>query len=141
MNTHIFKKILKGTGMFLILSTAVLALHIYIVTRPKAPTEHTRVMARIDIKQPINQADADKITTWLYSQKGIDHVLVNPQTNIVVFTYYPVKTNADKITAGFISSFNYKAQRITASKDDLASGCPVSNTSFTYKVYNFFRNI
>jgi len=60
--------------LFLVL---VLAVHIYWVTRPKAPDANTKIMARIDIKQPITQADADKITTWLYQQKGIDHVLVN----------------------------------------------------------------
>jgi hypothetical protein len=141
MRNRIVKKVVKGTLIFLALSTIVLAVHIYVVTRPKPPGEHTRIMARIDIEQPINQTDARKITAWLYQQKGIDHVLVNPQSRIVVFTYYPIKTNADVITKNFVANLHYTGKRITASKDDLASGCPVSNTSITYKIYNFFRNI
>ena len=134
-------KVVKGTLLFLILSTVVLAVHIYVVTRPKAPDAHTKIMARMDIKQPVTLADASKITAWLYQQKGVDRVLVNPQSRIVVFTYYPVKTTANVVVANFVSNLNYKAQRVTASKDDLASGCPVSNTSITYKLYNFFKNI
>jgi len=141
MRKSLIKKILLYTGLFLVFATIVLSVHIYVVTRPKAPTEHTRIMARLDIKQNITQDDAAKITAWLYLQKGIDHVLVNPQSRIVVFTYYPVKTNADVITANFTSNLNYKAIRVIATKDDLASGCPVSNTSVTYKLYNFFKKI
>lgn len=141
MRMRLLKKILWGTGIFLIASVLVLAVHIYIVTRPKAPTADTRAMARIDLTQKINKPDADKITGWLYSQKGIDHVLVNPQTGIVIFTYYPVKTTAGAVTANFTASLPYQAKRITASKEDLAAGCPVATTSITYKIYNFFKSI
>lgn len=141
MRNRLFKKVAKWTTITVILLTVVLAVHIYMVTRPKPPGEHTRIMARIDIKQPVNQADAEKITNWFYQQKGVDHVLVNPQSRIVVFTYYPIKTNATALTASFTTSLHYKAQRVIASKDDIASGCPVSNTSITYKVFNFFKNI
>ena len=86
----------------------VLAVHIYFVYRP-APDANTRVMARIDIKQQLNQDDSNKITAWLYHQKGIDHVLVNPQTRIVIFTFYPVKTSGDQIVNNFKANFPFKA--------------------------------
>jgi hypothetical protein len=135
------KKILLGTLSIFLLLVLVLSVHIYMVTRPKAPDEHTRIMARIDIKQDIGQDDATKITTWLYQQKGIDHVLVNPQADIVIFTFFPVKTSADRIVRDFKSNFSYKAERYVPSVADLQSGCPVASTSKTYKIYNFFKNI
>jgi hypothetical protein len=120
------KKILLGTVSIFLLLAFILAVHIYIVTRPKAPDEHTRIMARIDIRQDINQDDSSKITTWLYQQKGIDHVLVNPKSDIVIFTFFPVKTTADRIVRDFKSNFNYKAERFVPSAADLHSGCPVA---------------
>ena len=124
--------------LFLVL---VLAVHIYIVTRPKAPDAHTRVMARIDIHQPLTQQDADRITTWLYQQKGIDHVLVNPQTDIAVFTFFPVKTNATDIVSHFKSELPYKADRYLPTAEEMKGGCPVMAGSFTYKISALFRHI
>ena len=135
------KKITIGTISVLLLLLVVLAIHIYIVTRPKAPDAYTKVMARIDIKQPITQEDATKITAWLYQQKGVDHVLVNPQSDIAVFTFYPVKTSADKIISDFKTTCSYQAQRYIPTEADVAGGCPVASTSLTYKVYNFFKQL
>ena len=135
------RKILLGiTGVFMFL-VLVLAVHIYMVTRPKAPGPNTRIMARIDIKQPITQPDADKITNWLYKEKGIDHVLVNPKTSIVVFTFFPVKNSGNQITQDFKSAFNYDAVRYVPTEAELQGGCPVASTSSSYKIYKFIKNI
>ena len=131
---------LGGLSLFLFL-VLVLCVHIYVVTRPKAPTATTRIMARIDIKEPINQADADKITNWMYQQKGIDHVLVNPKTDIVVFTFFAIKTNGNQIVKDFKSAFNYKAERYVPTEAELEGGCPVASNSGSYKVYKFIKNI
>ena len=141
MRKKVIKKFLIGTGSVLLLMILVLAVHIYMVTRPKAPDANTRIMARIDVRQDINQEDANKITAWLYQQKGIDHVLVNPQTDIVIFTFYPIKTNADQIVKDFNTSLPYKGQRYLPSAAEMTSGCPVASTSVTYKVYNFFKHV
>ncbi|MHA4807633.1 hypothetical protein ACX0G9_05985 [Flavitalea flava] len=141
MNKHLVKKILMVTGSVFLVFVAVLAVHIYIVTRPKAPDPNLRAMARIDIQQEIAGEDSTKIIDWLYRQKGVDHVLCNPQSAIVVFTFFPVKTTAAKVFADFKSNLAYKAVRIIPSEKDLKSGCPVASTSGTYKVYNFFKNL
>jgi len=114
---------LSVAGLLVIL----LAAHIYIVTRPKPIDANTRAMARIDILQPITQADADKITGWLYRQKGVDHVLVNPQSNIAVFTFFPVRTTANQVVSALKAQLPYKAQRFLPSGKALKSGCPVHN--------------
>ena len=119
----------------------VLVAHIYIVTRQKPIDANTRAMARIDILQSITQADADTITGWLYRQKGVDHVLVNPQSNIAVFTFFPARTTANQIAGDFKVQLPYKAGRFLPHGDALKSGCPVASSSTTYKIYSWFKSI
>jgi hypothetical protein len=119
----------------------VLAVHIYIVTRPGPAGADTRAMARIDILQPITRTDADKITVWLYRQKGVDHVLVNPQSNIAVFSFFPVRTTADQVVSAFKAHLPYKAERFIPSGEALKSGCPVASSSTTYKIYSWLKRI
>lgn len=134
------KKVFIGTMSFFVFLTIVLAIHIYIVTRPKFD-QHTIVMARINIKNSLTQADADKITHWLYQQRGIDHVLVNSKTNIVIFTYFPVKTTGDQVVNNFKSSFDYDAYRYVPPQAEMQNGCPVASNSVTKKVYTYIKHI
>ncbi|MEI8279418.1 MAG: hypothetical protein WCG87_06615 [Bacteroidota bacterium] len=140
MAKKLLKKTLIGLGSTLLLLAIVLCVHIYIVTRPKPLNAQSLTMVRIDIQQPIDQTDADKISQWLYAQKGVDHVLCNPQTKIVVFTYHTISTTANEIVRHFKSDLNYKAERFVPSEEDMKKGCPMAATSVTYKVYNFFRH-
>lgn len=141
MKAKTIKKIaLYSLSVFLFL-VVVLAVHIYWVYRPKPPGPDSKTMARIDIKQPLTQDDANKISAWMYHQKGIDHVLVNPDSRIVVFTFYPIKTTGNQIVSNFKANFHIKAERFMPSEADLASSCPVAKTSVTYKVYKFIEHI
>ncbi|HVW12322.1 MAG TPA: hypothetical protein VHB54_00775 [Mucilaginibacter sp.] len=137
----------KTIGKFLLYTLSgiaflalLLAVHIWWVYRPKADA-HTRVMARIDVRQPISQDEADAINTWLYQQKGVDHALVNPQTQIVVFTFSPLQTSGNTITANFKTHFHLNAGRFTPTEKDLVSSCPVAGSSVYYKVYKFIDHI
>lgn len=124
-----------GTGI------VVLAFHIWWVMRPRVDAK-TRVMARIDLHQPIRAADADQITAWLYRQKGVDHVFVNPQNEITLFTYSPLQNNANTITQNFCRQLDYPhAVRIVPSEAEMAMGCPVAGASLAYKVYRFVNHI
>jgi len=133
------KVFLYTLGTFLFLSL-VLAAHIYYAYRPKADAT-TRVMARIDVKQQLTQQDANSITAWFYHQKGIDHVMVNPETNIVVFTFYPVKTTGYQVTKDFKNHFAYSAERFMPTAQNLKSSCPVASTSYGYKIYKIIAQI
>lgn len=140
MKKRAIKKMALWTTSVFLLLVAVLCIHIYIVTRPKAPDANTIVMARIDIKQPITKADADKITEWMYQQNGIDHVVCNPSMDNIVFTFFPIKANANDITAQLKTAFNLQnAKRYLPTEAEMQSGCPVASTSYTYKVYNFIK--
>lgn len=140
MTRKTLKKILVGTISNFLILVLILGIHIYVVTRPKVDKQ-TRVMARIDIKDPIDNQDAQNITSWLYQQKGVDHVLVNPKTGIAIFTYSPLVTNGDSIANSFTTSFHYVARRYIPSQAELQSSCPVASNSFSYKVYSYISHI
>ena len=132
---------LKWTGIVFFFLIIVLIVHIAVVTRPHVDAS-TRVMARIDINQPMSREDADKATDWLYRQKGVDHVLCNPATKIAVFTFSPLSANADDIATRFRIMLHYPAaRRYVPTEKEMQGGCPVATTSFTYKTYMFFKRL
>lgn len=141
MQKRTWKSIALTVLSVFVLGVIVLGVHIYVVTRPRVDAS-TRILVRIDIKQDIDQAEADKITAWLYQQKGVDHVLVNPQSDIAIFSFAPVQNNADRIVADFSREMPYPAaQRYRPSEEEMKSGCPVAATSMSYKVYSLIKRI
>ena len=141
MQKRTWKRISLGVLSVFGLLVIVLCLHIYIVTRPKPIDANTRAMARIDIRQDITQTDADKIAAWLCRQQGVDHVLVNPQSDIAVFTFFPIKTTANRVVSDLKAQLPYKAERFIPTEEAMQGGCPAASTSTTYKVYRFFKHI
>jgi hypothetical protein len=142
MKTKTIKKVLLYTLSALLVLVIVLFVHIYMVYRPKAPDAYTKVMARIDIKQRITPADANKIAAWMYHQKGVDHVLVNPESDIVVFTFFPIQVNGNQIVDNFKAAFHLKADRFMPTEQQLSSGCPAGGTSsYAYKIYQIINKI
>ena len=135
------KKILLWSVSTFLLLFVILCVHIYLVYKPKASDKNTRVMARIDIKQTINQNEANKIASWMLHQNGVDHVLVNPQSSIVIFTFFPIKTNGNTITQNFKSTFNLNAVRFMPSEQDLKKSCPMSASSFSLKIYQIISHL
>ena len=117
------KKTLLVTGGVFLLLVGVLCIHIYIVTRPKAQDAHTLVMARIDLKQPITEREADQITNWLYQQKGVDHVVCNYKMDNVVFTYHPVEANGNDIAEKLRENTGFKnAVRYVPTESEMKRG-------------------
>ena len=141
MKKNLLKKIAFYSASVLGLLVLILCVHIYMVTRPKAPDAQTRIMARIDIKKQISKMEAEQITAWMYQQKGIDHVLCNPESDILVFTYSPLQTNANKVLTDFKADFRIPAERVVPTETEMKSGCPVASTSFSYKAYSFVKKI
>ncbi|SFW34766.1 hypothetical protein [Chitinophaga sancti] len=131
-------KILPWAGGTLACLILVLIVHIYLVTRPKAPDAHTRIMARMDIKQSLSQEDGEQVKTWLYSQPGVDHVLVNVSSRIAVFTYSPLIADAGDIISRCSQSLHYTTTRYVPSEADLQKGCPAMAQSLTGKIYHLF---
>jgi hypothetical protein len=141
MKKRTLKRIALTVLSVFVLLAGVLVVHIYVVTRPRVDA-NTRVMARIDIQQPITPVDADKITAWLYQQKGVDHVMVNQQSATAIFTYAPIKNDGSRITQDFKASLPYsKAERYVPTEEEMKNGCPVASNSFTYKLVSYVKHI
>lgn len=138
----LLKTVLIGLSVLFFLF-AVLCVHIYIMMKPKPASPTTVALARIDFKQTINNDDANKISSWLYNQKGVQHVLCNPQSRIAVFSFYPAKVNATAIASNLSSSLHYSAVRYVPSKEEMMKGCPAGAgaSSFSAKVYNVMKNV
>jgi hypothetical protein len=144
MKGKLIKKVTISSGIIFLLLVTVLGVHIYIVTRPHPIDPRAVAMARIDIKQPIDKTDADKIVSYLDAQSGVSHVLVNPKTDIVVFSFFPARVSADQIVQNFKAAMDYKAERFVPTKSQLSGACPMGfsggdNPSFISKVFNFFK--
>jgi len=132
------KRIWLSAGGIILLLTAVLCVHIYVVTRPGQQPDRL-VMARIDFKEDIDANDATKITEWLYAQPGVNHVLCNDKSNIAVFTYSTAKNDANHIVAAFRDATGYRADRFMPSEADMRSGCPVNYGSTMSKITGLFK--
>jgi len=76
----------------------------------------------------------------LYNQKGVQHVLCNPETKKVIFSFYPAQASADNLTTALSSSLHYAAVRFKPSEKDMMAGCPMAVSSFSYSIYNFIKN-
>jgi hypothetical protein len=101
----------------------ILGVHIWWVTRPHVDGR-TRVMARIDLHQPIGLADAGRIKDWLYRQRGVQYVLVNPASSIAVFSFAPIQNDGNRIVREFRAQLGYnRAERHTPPAAG-AGGCP-----------------
>lgn len=131
----LFGRIMIGFGVL----TLVLAIHLYWVLKPKPMNPNALTMARIDIQDSLNQQDVDKIQTWLHQQEGVNNVLVNPQSKIAVFTYYPSKTSGDQIVSQFQTSFNYKSSRFLPTEEEIAKGCDVMPDNVTKKITSYIK--
>jgi hypothetical protein len=119
-------KIVWTISAVVVFLALALAVHVYVVTRPRVADARVLVMARIDLHQPIGRPDADSISAWLYRQKGVSHVVVDSQRAIALFTFMPAKNNANGIVRAFKASLPYgKAERYQPSAEMMKSGCPV----------------
>ena len=124
MTKRAWKKIGLITGAVVLLAAITLSIHIYCVTRPHI-NARARYMARIDLHQPIDQADSARIKTWLLQQKGVDRVLVSPRWSTAVFTFTPL-ANVNGIVQDFKASLPYRnAVRYLPTAAQVKRGCPV----------------
>jgi hypothetical protein len=141
MKRKLITKVLVYSGALLLLLTGVLAIHIYLVTRPQAPDASTRIMARIDIRKDINAAEATGITAWLYQQPGVDRVLCNVASDIVVFTYCPIQANADQLSADLGKKLRLPVERVKPTAAEMRSACPVPAGSRSGKLMAYLKQV
>lgn len=135
------KKLTWSASSILLLSVIVLGAHIYMVTRPGKADVNTRIMARIDFAQNISDDDAAKIYAWLSQQHGVDRVTCSAVNDNVLFTFSPLINNADRLLMELQTKLHYKAKRYLPSPEEMRKGCPVSQSSNSFKIYSTIKNI
>ena len=143
MKNQLMKKVAIGIGSISIILVAILGIHIYKVTRPQPIDPNALVMARIDMHQDINQTDADKIVAYMNTQPCVNHTYVNPNSDIVVFTFFPAQAKGDDIVKKFKADLHYdNAVRFMPTTAQLSGGCPAgygSGGSLSSKILNIFK--
>jgi hypothetical protein len=140
MQNKFFKLFLKASGIVFLLLVVALAVHIYIVTRPKPLDKTQLAIARIDFKQSISPKDSLSITEWLYQQKGVQYVLCNPTSSITVFGFYPAQINANDVVTSLTKTLHYQAQRHIPTTEELNSGCPIIVATTGAQLYNYLKS-
>lgn len=126
MSAKNLKKVIVISLSIVALLGVTLAVHIYMVTKHKPVADaSTLALARIDFKQELSEADVNKITGWLSQQTGVTHVMCNEASGTAIFSFYPVKANADMIVNNLKSSLHYSnADRFMPTAESMKSGCP-----------------
>jgi|GEM_PF-623658 len=134
------RKIIKVSLLTLSVLVGILVVHIFWVTRTRVD-RHTRVMERIDLNEPIGNADAGRITGWLYRQPGVDHVMCNVSTSIVIFTYSPLQADGNALASGLSGSLGYpRAKRFMPTTAQLQSSCPFASP-FSERATGYIKNL
>lgn len=135
------KKILIGLGIIVLVLSTVLGVHIYMVTRPKPIDPNIKVLARVDFQEEISSETSKKIMSFLYTQEGVDHVLVNESNKVAIFSFFPTKANANVLVMAMNKTIGTDGKRYLPSEKELMDGCPVNQESFTMKAYKGFARI
>lgn len=117
----------------------VLAVHIYVVTRPKVISPYSKTMVRIDLHQPIDQAQADNMRFWFNRQKGVVDSYVSVKSDKALFLFFTTQNTGNKVVADFKTQFHFdNAQRFLPAASDYEKSCPVAGVS---EITKFFQHI
>lgn len=121
----------------------VLIAHIYVATHKNKNDQRHRQLSRIDFKQPIDQAEANKIRSFVAGMEGVDATFFNIQQGTLVYTYAEGRQTSENIFNQLIQFGKYKAQRYMVTSDQAANGCPVigNDNSLKSRFTRFIANI
>lgn len=133
-----YKKIILKTTLWVsgitLLLFIVLCVHIYMVSGSKKNVP-TMQLSRIDFKQAIDSAEAQKIKSFIRRQEDVQAAYFNVKDGILVYTYQLGKQNSANIYQKLMDFGHYKAERYIVDDHAAQSGCPVMDkNSFSYKL-------
>lgn len=94
----IIKKVLIVCLSIFLVLTAVLAVHIYQVTRPKVEFNNSNLeMARIDFSSPIDSITAKQVKSQTLKIGGVKHAYFNIPDGILVYGFNSDLTNGQEV--------------------------------------------
>lgn len=122
------KRILKisiWTASIAILLFATLVIHIALVLPPTKQTNDTRQrqLSRIDFKQELSDAEAEKIKGTIGAMEGVQGVHYNPESKILVYIHSTEKVNPNTVYSNVVKANNYKAERYIIAANEVKGGC------------------
>lgn len=126
----------------LLVLVITLAVHIYIVTRPKIDDPRIRQLSRIDFFVKPDSVQANQIKSEVLHMKGVDAAYFNVPDGILVYSYNPNDQNSVQVYLDLMKKGGYKAKRYVVDAAALAKGCPVLDKStLTYRLGAFFQKL
>src|SRR4051812_34553632 len=111
MKKQKFLKIALWTTSIVATLTAVLIIHIYLVTRTADYPNKTLQLSRIDFKQPVSGAEVQKIQAFVQRLPGVNNAMFNSDTGILIYTYANDQQTSLNVYNQLISAGHYKAER------------------------------
>lgn len=135
-----FKKIIIGCLVLFSALVVTLAVHIYLVTQPKANDGPNLAMSRIDFDSQLDSLQAAKIKTYTSLIEGVRDVRLNSSASHMVCLYDRNKKAPQDIVESISKDFYVQANLFQPSEEMLAQSCPAINkSSLTYKLGAFFQ--
>ncbi|MFD2033493.1 heavy-metal-associated domain-containing protein [Belliella marina] len=135
-----FKRIIIGCLILISALVVTLAVHIYIVTQPKANQGPNLTMSRFDFESELDSLESAKLKALTRQLDGIKDVRVNMKSGHMVCLYDRNKQAPRDIISHIDQDFYLQASLYQPSEEMLAQSCPAINkNSLTYKLGAFFQ--
>ena len=134
------KKFLLGGLITLLLLVGTLAVHIYLVTKPKTGGIPMMVMSRIDFPYALDSLEGITILHHLSQMDGISDARVNISAGFMVCLYDRNLQSPHDLVEEVNTSFSTKAVLYQPSEEMLSQSCPaMDKSSLTYRLGAFFQ--
>lgn len=100
-------------------------------------------LSRIDFKQTIDSAEANKIRSFVGHLEGIESTYFNVKDGILVYTYAVGKQTSINVYNQLINYGHYNAERYIVDASALKTGCPMmaDKKSFTYQISYYISKL
>ena len=135
-----FKRIVFGLIFFFIFLVGILAVHIYMVTKPKAGSISSLTLSRIDFPQKLDSLQGLEIKDHLVKMEGIKDVRLNFSNSHMVCLYDRKELSGSDLVSKINFHFAQSAQLYQPSEEMLSQSCPaIDKNSITYKLGEFFQ--
>lgn len=120
----------------LVVLLLTLVIHIAMVSKPKNLDNNTLQLSRIDFKQELDSAEAQKIRHYACSLPGVKNAVINLNQKTLVVGYLNTVQTADKLFKQIIEYGNYQAVKFVPVESAQNSGCPAGydTNSFSNKI-------
>ena len=144
MNKKLIKRFLTAVFLLVFLLVTVLAVHIYMVSRPETNSTGIRKqLSRIDFATvPMDSLTATQVVKAIEEIPEVLSYYLNEETGAMAYSVEAGENRAQLAFEAFMSKGDFDAKRYIPSPESIANGCPViEKKSLTYKLGKFFQDL